>query len=66
LEKKMEGGKIIAPRPTLSDIRARTLMQLANLDATYTRLLNPHVYKVSISEKLSSLKVAMIKEMLAN
>jgi nicotinate phosphoribosyltransferase len=64
LEKKMEAGKIIAARPALGDIRKRTLAQLENLDPTYTRILNPHVYKVSISEALGKLKVSMIEEML--
>jgi nicotinate phosphoribosyltransferase len=64
LEKKMQGGKTASQRPSLADIRARALGCLGNLDPTYTRLLNPHVYKVSISEKLSKLKVAMIEEML--
>ena len=65
LEKKMEAGAAVPPRPALKDIRARTLAQLDNLDPTYTRILNPHVYKVSISEELRNLKVAMIGEILA-
>jgi nicotinate phosphoribosyltransferase len=63
LEKKMEAGRITASRPALADIRGRSLAQLENLDPTYTRILNPHVYKVSISEKLGKLKVTMIEEM---
>jgi nicotinate phosphoribosyltransferase len=64
LEKKMQSGKSLPPRPALPEIRGRTLSRLDNLDPTYTRLLNPHVYKVSISEALGKLKVSMIEEML--
>jgi nicotinate phosphoribosyltransferase len=64
LKKKMETGRICPERPALADIRSYTLAQLENLDPTYTRILNPHVYKVSISEKLGRLKVSMIEEML--
>ena len=66
LKKAMEGGTIIAPRPALADIRKRTLKYLKSLDPTYKRLLNPHVYKVSVSEELGRLKAAMIEEMLGH
>ena len=36
--------------------------QLAYLDATYKRILNPHIYKVSITEKLKDLKLQFISE----
>ena len=36
--------------------------QLLCLDSTYKRLLNPHIYKVSLTEKLFSLKIDMIKK----
>jgi nicotinate phosphoribosyltransferase len=64
LEKKMEAGKILPPRPALADIRKRALARLDNLDPTFTRILNPHVYKVSISDELGKLKVSMIEEIL--
>ncbi|MFX1282517.1 MAG: nicotinate phosphoribosyltransferase [Promethearchaeota archaeon] len=36
--------------------------QLRCLDSTFKRLLNPHVYKVSLTEKLYNLKLDMIKK----
>lgn len=36
--------------------------QLASLDDSYKRILNPHIYKVSITEKLKDLKLGFIKE----
>ncbi len=35
--------------------------QLLCLDSTYKRLLNPHIYKVSLTEKLYNMKINMIK-----
>ncbi len=64
LEKRMEGGKIIGPRPALTELRQRAMREIAGLDPTYTRILNPHVYKVSISEALRKAKVAIISEFL--
>ncbi len=64
LEKRMEEGRLLAPHPSLSSIRARALEQLDKLDPTYTRILNPHVFKVSISDEVKQLKVSMINQML--
>ncbi|MEX2445678.1 MAG: nicotinate phosphoribosyltransferase [Alkalispirochaeta sp.] len=56
LRKQMEAGRIIGDRPSLDEIRARTLRNLARLDETYTRIINPHIYKVSVSKSLRNLK----------
>lgn len=56
LHKQMEGGQIVGERPTLDAIRARTLHNLGCLDETYTRIINPHIYKVSVSKPLRNLK----------
>jgi len=62
LQKQMEGGRIIGERPALKDIRARTLHNLTCLDETYTRIINPHIYKISLSRALKNLKNRMIDE----
>ena len=36
--------------------------QLASFDESYKRILNPHIYKVSITEKLKELKVDFINK----
>ncbi len=59
---KMKDGKSISGSPSLPEIRARTLKQLETLDPTFTRLLNPHVYKVSVSAELRGLKMRMIEK----
>jgi len=60
LKKIMDCG---SPAGTLPDIRqAQAYMKerINAFDATYLRILNPHIYKVSISEKLYRLKVSLI------
>jgi nicotinate phosphoribosyltransferase len=60
LSKVMEGGRVCAAMPALSDIRAGLRGRLEGFDSTYLRLLNPHVYKVSISSALRDLKLGFI------
>lgn len=62
LEKKMAGGKICAELPELDKIRAYALEQLASFDFTYKRIINPHIYKISLSTALKNLKYRMIDE----
>ena len=50
------------PQPSLAEIRAHSLADFETFDPTYKRQLNPHVYKVSISEKLYTLKLDLIKK----
>ncbi|MCK4305953.1 MAG: hypothetical protein KAY24_17070, partial [Candidatus Eisenbacteria sp.] len=45
------GGKPVGELPDLEKARRRTTEQLQHLHPTSRRLLNPHIYKVSISEK---------------
>ena len=47
--------------PSLEGIRRRTLESLDSLDETYTRIINPHVYKVSISARLKEVKQNLIR-----
>lgn len=56
LQKQMESGRITSDCPSLDDIRARALHNLTCLDETYTRIINPHIYKVSVSKPLRNLK----------
>ncbi|MDR1278448.1 MAG: nicotinate phosphoribosyltransferase [Treponema sp.] len=62
----LENGKLISPLPSLAEIRARTEENLESLDSTYKRLLNPHVYKVSVSSRLRDLKLELIKNYLGD
>jgi nicotinate phosphoribosyltransferase len=63
LQLKMQKGRIVCDMPDLSRIRAHMLEELERLDDTYKRLINPHVYKVSLSQSLKDLKFKLMKEM---
>ncbi len=66
LKKRIEKGQRVMPR--LSDKEQLKLShdnmqkQLEAFDESYKRILNPHIYKVSISEKLKDLKLKFIQE----
>ncbi|AHE62946.1 nicotinate phosphoribosyltransferase [Borrelia parkeri] len=47
---------------SLEHIRARVQSDLKKIDHTHKRLINPHIYKVSITEKLKNLRNKLIKE----
>ena len=66
LKLKLKDGKRTQPR--LSDgeqlrlARENMQKQLASLDESYKRILNPHIYKVSLTEELKNLKADFIKK----
>ena len=60
LEKVMEGGERVKTTSDLSEIRDGLRSRLETFDGTYLRMLNPHVYKVSISSRLREMKLAFI------
>jgi nicotinate phosphoribosyltransferase len=62
LTAKMLGGEVTCEFPPLPLIQERTREGLRTLDDTYKRILNPHVYKVSLSESLKDLKFGLIAE----
>lgn len=62
LEKKMENGKKLASSPALPEIQKRASDLISHFDKSYKRQINPHIYKVSLSEKLRGLKTDMIIE----
>jgi nicotinate phosphoribosyltransferase len=40
--------------------------ELDSLDQSYKRILNPHIYKVSITGKLRALKLELIRNFLGD
>jgi nicotinate phosphoribosyltransferase len=66
LKPRLENGKLCAPQPSLAEIRARTAAELESLDPSYRRLLNPHIYKVSVTARLRDLKLNLIKSHLGD
>ena len=62
LKEYIKDGVIVEKEPTLKEIKAFAMNELDALDATSKRLLNPHIYKVSLTEKIKALKIAVLKE----
>lgn len=52
LEPVFKGGRRLGPPRSLGESRERVRAQLAGLHPTMRRLLNPHIYKVSIGPRL--------------
>ncbi len=63
LSKKMDHGKICGTLPSLKQIQDSVKENLSKLDYTFRRIINPHIYKVSLSQKLKTLKFRMIDEL---
>jgi nicotinate phosphoribosyltransferase len=66
LKKRCENGHALAPQPDLFESSQKRRKDLSSLDPSYKRLLNPHIYKVAITEKLRALKVGLIKSHLGD
>lgn len=62
LREYIKDGVIVEAEPTLKEIKAFAMNELDSLDATSKRLLNPHIYKVSLTEKTKALKMEVLKE----
>jgi nicotinate phosphoribosyltransferase len=61
LSPRLVQGKLVSPVPALEAIRAYSQSSLGAFDNSYKRLLNPHIYKVSITERLRKLKLELIR-----
>lgn len=57
-----ENGKLAAPIETIHDARERAARNLALLDDSHRRLLNPHVYGVGLESSLYDKRMRMIAE----
>ncbi len=62
LQLYMEGGKRTQPNPPVKKIQEHALEGLASFHSTYKRLMNPHIYKVSLSSELKRLKTRLAVE----
>lgn len=60
LTKKMEGGKRLGARPTLQEVQQFSINNIKAFHKSYLRLINPHIYKVSLSSKLKKLKMDLL------
>ena len=58
----VRNGAVVYTPPPLDELRARRAADLARLDPGVRRLVNPHIYHVSLSQKLWDLKQNLIDE----
>ncbi|MDZ7344853.1 MAG: nicotinate phosphoribosyltransferase [candidate division KSB1 bacterium] len=54
-------GKLVGDMPSLEQMRQLRQADVARLDAGVKRLMNPHIYHVSLSQRLWELKQELIK-----
>jgi nicotinate phosphoribosyltransferase len=62
----MKGGKLVGKLPTLQEVQTLTRSNLDALDGTFKRIINPHIYKVSISDAVKRTKEGILKRYLGN
>lgn len=60
LVKVLDSGKQVYDFPSIDDIRKIRIADIESLDTGVRRIMNPHIYHVSLSEKLWSLKQTLI------
>jgi nicotinate phosphoribosyltransferase len=58
--KVLDEGKLVYDFPPIDEIRKRRIADIESLDTGVRRIMNPHIYHVSLSEKLWMLKQALI------
>lgn len=63
-EEIVRAGKPVAELPPLEELRARRMQDVELLDPGVRRLVNPHIYHVSLSNKLWTLKQDLIAQAL--
>ncbi|MCQ2580317.1 MAG: nicotinate phosphoribosyltransferase [Treponemataceae bacterium] len=64
LELKIKDGKrlsICSPKEALDKARNTAVSQLEYFDDSYKRILNPHIYKVSVTEELLKFKMSFLR-----
>jgi nicotinate phosphoribosyltransferase len=66
LKQRMKDGAVVGPQPSLAEIQVLARENLDALDQTFRRIINPHIYKVSISDTVKNTKGAMLEKYLGN
>ena len=60
LQEILREGKLVYPLPTLEEMRAQRLADIDALDPGIRRLVNPHIYHVSLTPRLWNFKQDLI------
>jgi nicotinate phosphoribosyltransferase len=66
LEPVLKEGRLVMEMPSIETMRARRIADVERLDAGVRRLINPHIYHVSLSDRLWRLKRDLIEAALPN
>jgi len=57
----MKDGAVVSAERSLREIQEYRRFEIEALDKTFRRLLNPHIYKISLSDRLKRTKTDMIR-----
>jgi nicotinate phosphoribosyltransferase len=57
----LQDGQLVCELPTIEAMRAYRRSDMNRLDAGVRRLLNPHIYHVSLTQRLWELKQRLIE-----
>lgn len=57
----MKDGGVVSAERSLREIQEYRRSEIEALDKTFRRLLNPHIYKISLSDRLKRTKTDMIR-----
>jgi nicotinate phosphoribosyltransferase len=63
LVEAFRGGKRLFPPLSINELRARRDRDVARLDPGVRRLVNPHIYHVSLTERLFALKEELLRKL---
>jgi nicotinate phosphoribosyltransferase len=63
---RLNRGELTELPPSLAEIQQKVQTDLGSFDTSYKRLLNPHIYKVSITQQLRTLKLDLIRDYLGD
>jgi nicotinate phosphoribosyltransferase len=60
----LKEGRLVYDLPTIEDMRARRVADVERLDPGVRRLINPHIYHVSLTQRLWDMKQQLIRSVL--
>ncbi|MDR1587701.1 MAG: nicotinate phosphoribosyltransferase, partial [Treponema sp.] len=66
LRLRLQNGRQLIPHPSLEEIRKLVRSDLDIFDDSYKRILNPHIYKVSVTGNLRTLKLELMENYLGD
>jgi len=64
VETVFRNGARTRPAPTLSEMRARRRADLERLDPGVRRLVNPHIYHVSLTDTVADLRAGLVQALI--